>query len=78
MAPFAVPGGDAVAVVAKFALDDAPLAVVPAQPMYRSCIEATLRNEVSEVDGVDEKPESPFDFIQTWHSVYGQQCFFVS
>jgi hypothetical protein len=48
-APFAAVAGDDGAVAAvRFARDDDRLAAVPVPPMYRSCIEATLPNNVSE------------------------------
>lgn len=41
-------GDDGAEAEVRFARDDDRSAVVPVQPMYRSCIEAILPNNVSE------------------------------
>ena len=63
VAPFAVLGDDAAAVVVRFARDDARSAAVPVQPMYRFCIEATLPNDSGVIKAADEHVTS-VDFQQ--------------
>ncbi|KAJ5765161.1 hypothetical protein N7520_004720 [Penicillium odoratum] len=52
VAQFAVLGDDGVVAAARYVRDDVRSAVVPVQPMYRSCIEATPPNDVGVIGGL--------------------------